>query len=340
MTATTRRVALALCAALAAAAGLAGAGQAQTPVTVVVPNPSAITFMPMWAAIGEGYFEEEGLDITIETVDGSSSVLQVLSSGQAQIGAPGPGPVLAARARDVDVVFFYNLYPKSVFGLMVKDESPVQAPEDLKGTVIGIGTADGAEASFTRAILTDLGLSEGTDYTFLPVGDGGTATVAFMRDEVAAYAAAVSDAAIMKNRGLVLREITPEQYLAFFGNGFAAMREYIEANPAVIEGFGRAMVRGMKFALDPANVDATLAHAAVGNPSEGEDKAFAASLLAAAMERMTPTDAFAAQGFGYLPPEHWEMWHESAQASGALSAPLPDLTAAYTNDFVAGWNAE
>ena len=72
----------------------------------------------MWAAIGEGYFEEEGLDITIETVDGSSSVLQVLSSGQAQIGAPGPGPVLAARARDVDVVLFYNLYPKSVFGLM------------------------------------------------------------------------------------------------------------------------------------------------------------------------------------------------------------------------------
>ena len=159
-----------------------------------------------------------------------------------------------------------------------------------------------------------------------------------MRDEVAAYAAAVSDAAIMKNRGLVLREITPEKYLAFFGNGFAAMREYIEANPAVIEGLAGRWC-GHEVRPRPGERRHVLAHAAVGNPSEGEDK-FAASLLAAAMERMTPTDAFAAQGFGYLPPEHWEMWHESAKASGALSAPLPDLTAAYTNDFVAGWNAE
>ena len=337
----TRRDILAACVSAGLAiAALPGPASAQTPVTVVVPNPSAITFMPMWAALGEGYFAEEGLDITVQAVDGSSSVLQVMSSGQAQIGAPGPGPVLAARARGVDVVFLYNLYPKSVFGLMVKEDSPVQSPEDFTGQVIGIGTADGAEASFTRAILTDLGMVEGTDYTFLPVGDGGTATVAFMRDEVAAYAAAVSDAAIMKNRGMVLREITPEQYLAYFGNGLAAMREYIDANPEVIEGFGRAMVRGMKFALDPANVETVLDHATVGNPSEGEDREFAASLLAAALERMTPTDAFAGEGFGYLPPEHWELWHQSAIAAGTLTEPLPDLTAAYTNDFVAGWNAE
>ena len=126
-----------------------------------------------------------------EAVDGSSQVLQVMSAGQAQIGAPGPGPVLAARARDVDVVFLYNLYPKSVFGLMVKDDSAYQTPEDLKGQVIGVGTADGAEVAFAQAILTDLGLTQDTDYTFLPVGDGGTAAVAFMGDEVEAYAAAV-----------------------------------------------------------------------------------------------------------------------------------------------------
>jgi NitT/TauT family transport system substrate-binding protein len=340
MIGTTRRTFAALALATGAFLGAAGTALAQTPVTVVVPNPSAITFLPMWVAIGEGYFEEEGIDLTVEAVDGSSSVLQVLSSGQGQIGAPGPGPVLAAQARGVDAVFFYNLYPKSVFGLVVEEDSPVQSPEELKGEVVGIGTADGAEASFTRAILTDLGLKETEDYTFLPVGDGGTATVAFMRDEVAAYAAAVSDAAILRSRGVPLREITPEKYLAFFGNGFAAMREYIEANPAVIEGFGRAMVRGMKFALDPANADAALDHAAVGNPQEGEDRDFARALLAAAAERMTPTDAFAAHGFGYLPPEHWELWHESAQASGALTAPLPDLAKVYTNDFAEGWNAD
>lgn len=342
MTNATRRAALALGVAAAAVVGLVTpepAG-AQTPITLVSPNPSAITFVPLWVAIGEGYFADEGLELTVEAVDGSSQVLQAMAAGQAEFGGPGPGPVLAARARGLDVVFIYNQYPKSVFGLMVQADSDYQAPEDLKGTVIGVGTADGAEVSFTRAILTDLGMVEGTDYTFLPVGDGGTATVAFLREEVSSYAAAVSDAAIMASRGLNLREITPEPYLAFFGNGYAVMRDYMEANPEIVEGFGRAVVRGMRFALDPANEDAVLAHAAAGNPQEGEDRAFAASLLAAALERMTPTEAFAGQGFGYLPPEHWQTWHDSALASGALTAPLDDLSAAYSNDFVATWNAE
>ena len=41
---------------------------------------------------------------------------------------------------------------------------------------------------------------------------------------------------------------------------------------------------------------------------------------------------------GYQPPEHWEMWHESQVATGALKTPLDDLEAAYTNDFVKAWN--
>ncbi|MEZ5934658.1 MAG: ABC transporter substrate-binding protein [Alphaproteobacteria bacterium] len=318
----------------------AGEAGAQTAITFVTPNPSAITIAPLWVAIGEGYFAEAGLDITVEAVDGSSQVLQAMAAGQAQIGLPGPGPVLAARERGVDVVFIYNLYAKSVFGVMVKDESAYQSPADLKGQVVGIGTADGAEVAFARAILSDLGMSEGTDYTFLPVGDGGTAAVAFMRDEVEAYAAAVVDSAILASRGLQLREITPEQYLAFFGNGFAALRETIDQNPELIESFGKALVRGMKFALDPANLETVLAHCAAGNPQEGEDQAFATSLLAATLERMTPTDAFLDQGFGYQPPEHWQLWHQSAVDSGTLSAALPDLEAAYTNEYIEGWNAD
>lgn len=323
----------------AAAIGMPAIVRAQTAITFAVPNPSALTWMPYWVAVGEGYFEEEGLKPTLEAVDGSSAVLQAMSAGQAQIGAPGPGPVLGARARGVDVKFIYNLYPKSVFGLLVKDESAYKQPADLKGQVIGVGTADGAEVSFSRAIFTDLGMKEGTDYTFLPVGDGGTAAVAFLRDEVAAYAGAVSDAAILASRGMTLREITPDAYLGFFGNGIAMLESQMQATPDLAPKFGRALVRGTHFANDPANKDKVLAHCAAGNPQEGEDKSFAASLLDAVIVRMTPTDAFKDKGYGYQPPEHWQMIHDSAVASGALDKPLPDLSAAYTNEFVEGWNA-
>ncbi len=227
-------------------AGLAGGAFAQTNITVAVPNPSAVTWAPMWAAIGEGYFEDEGLILDVQAVDGSSSVLQAMSSGQAEIGAPGPGPVLGARARGLDVVFIYNLYPKSVFGLLVPADSDYQEPADLAGEVIGVGTADGAEVSFAEAILSGAGMSRGEDYTFLPVGDGGTAAVAFLREEVEAYAGAISDSAILASRGIDLREITPDEYLGFFGNGYAVLESYLAENPEVVEGFGRALVRGME----------------------------------------------------------------------------------------------
>lgn len=331
------RIAAAAIAGLAVASGLSGAAEAQTtPVTVVVPNPSAINNFPLHVAQGEGYFEEEGLDVTVEAVNGSAAVLQTMASGQAQIGNPGPGPLLAARARGEDVVFIYNQFPKSIFGLVVPEESDVQSPADLEGSVIGVGTADGAEVAFTRGIMSDHGLQEGEDYEFLAIGDGGTAVAAFLNEEVEAYAAAVSDAAIIEARGIPLREITPEEYLGYFGNGWAVTRAYLDENPEVIEGFGRALARASEFGMDPANTEAVLEHAAAGNPQEGEDRAFAAALLEAVRERQTPIDA--ERPWGYQPPEDWEAWHQSQIDTGALAEPLEDLEAAYTNDFVDTWN--
>src|SRR5690606_30168891 len=110
-------------------------------ITVVVPNPSAINNFPLFVAKGEGYFEEEGLNVNVEVVNGSASVLQTMASGQADIGNPGPGPLLGARARGEDVVSMYNHFSKSVFGLVVEDGSNIQRAAELKCAVIGVGTA-------------------------------------------------------------------------------------------------------------------------------------------------------------------------------------------------------
>ena len=334
------RIAFAVASAIAAAplAVSGAAAQDVTQLTVAVPNPSAINNFPLFVAMGEGYLEEEGLEVTVEALNGSAAVLQVMASGQAQIGNPGPGPLLAARSRGEDVVFIYNQYPKSIFGLMVGEESEVQEPADLEGMTIGVGTADGAEVSFTRGILQDAGLTEGEDYEFLTVGDGGTAAAAFLGEEIDAYAAAVSDAAIIESRGIPLREITPEEYLSFFGNGWAVTGEFLEENPEVVEGFGRALVKATRFGLDPANREAVLEHTAAGNPQEGEDTDFANALLDAVMERIQPVDD--SNGYGYQPPEHWEAWHQSQVDTGAIEAPLENLEEAYTNEFVEAWNAE
>jgi NitT/TauT family transport system substrate-binding protein len=313
-------------------AGTAWAGD----ITVVVPNPSAILLLPIVAAQGEGYFEEEGVNVSIEALNGSGAVLQALASGQAHIGNPGAGPLLQARARDVPVKMIYRLNPLSSYSLVVPADSGVKDPTALKGKVIGIGTADGAEAAFARSILTEAGLTEGQDYTFLVVGDGGQATAGFLREDIHAYAAATSDVAILNQRGVEMAAITPDKYKTFFGNSLAAMEEWLSANQDDVEGFGRAVVKGAKWAADPANREKLLEHIAAENPQEVEDKEFANALIDQIIVRQTPFEP--EKGYGYQDHAAWEAWQDSLVASGDLEAPLPDLSAVYTNEFVEAWN--
>jgi len=305
--------------------------QDMTRVTVVQPSPSAINSFNVFVAIGEGYFADEGLDVTVEAINGSGAVLQALSSGQAQFGRPGPGPVLAARGRGVDAVFIYNFSARSNFGIVVPEDSPVQTPADLAGMVVGTGTADGAEVGFARNVMSGSGMTEGTDYTFLTVGDGGPAVAAFQQNAISAYSASTADAAILNQRGQAVRDITPSEYARFFGNGYITTGALIRDNPELVEKFVRAIYRGHAFALDDANRDAVLAHLAAGNPQESEDKEFAASLFEAVRSKTIPVDM--ANGLGYQPPEVWEEWQAVQIAGGDLAEPLPDLTEAYTNEF-------
>src|SRR5690606_19682765 len=111
-----------------------------------------------------------------------------------------------------------------------------------------------------------------------------------LNKEVDAYAAAVADSAVIEARGIPLREITPEPYFAYFGNGWAVTRPYLEKNQDALKGFGRALVRATKFGMDPANREAVLRHNATANPQEGEDSVFATALLESIQSRVLPLD--------------------------------------------------
>ncbi|PWK59146.1 ABC transporter substrate-binding protein [Roseicyclus mahoneyensis] len=310
--------------------------QDMTTVTYVSPSPSAINSFPVFVAIGEGYFADEGIAIDAQAVNGSSAILQALASGQAQFGRPGPAPVIVANARGVEVTFLYNSLPRSSFGILVQEDAPYQTPEDLRGQTIGVGTADGAEVGFARAILNSYGMSEPADYTFIPVGDGGPATAGLQRGDIVAYVGSLADRAIITYRGMPMRDVTPAQFDTLFGNGYAAMTSYVNENPEIVEGFGRALVRATIFTRDPANRDVVLDHLAAANPQEIEDRAFANALLDAVLLKGLPHDP--SLGWGYNTPEHWQEWHDNLVASGELDAPIADLSVVYTNAFVDAWN--
>lgn len=308
----------------------AAGGETQQ-ITVLLPNPSAINVFNLCAAMGEGYLAEEGIEVTVEAVDGSGAVLQAMVAGQSEIGLPGPGPVLNARAAGEDVVMFYNSFAQSLFGLVTPQDSDIESVNDLEGTTVGVGTAEGAEVSYARAILAEAGLEEDSDYEFLPVGDGGQATAAIERGDIESYSAAISDMAIIEARGLPLREITPDEFLAFFGNGYAAMGDYIDQNPDLIEGFAQALLRGNEWALE--NKEGTLEHCAEINREEGADTELTSALYDAITVRSQPLGD---EPVGVFPPEGWDAWEQNLLESGELEEPMDNLEDAYTNEFVEG----
>ncbi|MDA9991142.1 ABC transporter substrate-binding protein [Paracoccaceae bacterium] len=322
------------------AAGLLGTtafAQNLRNITFVQPSPSAINSFPVNVAIGEGYFKEEGLNVTVEAINGSGAVLQALSAGQAQFGRPGPGPLIAARSRGVDAVHIYNVAARSNFGVTVREGSDIQGIEGLRGKVIGTGTADGAEVGFARNVMSSAGMAAGEDFEFLTVGDGGPATAAFLNGEIDAYSASTADTAILNQRGMPVRDITPSEFGRFFGNGIATMGDIIRDDRALVEGWSRAFARGHAFALDDSNRETTLAHLATANPQEGEDKEFQSALFDAVRSKTIPTDM--TNGLGWYPAEVWQEWEDALVAGGEISGPLEDLSVAWTNEFAAIGNA-
>ena len=313
--------------------GTQALAQSMRDITFVQPSPSAINSFPVFVAIGEGFFEEEGLNVTVEAINGSGAVLQALSAGQAHFGRPGPGPLIAARSRGVEAVHIYNVAARSNFGIAVQEGSDYQSIEDLRGKVIGTGTADGAEVGFARNVMTGAGMTEGDDYEFLTVGDGGPATAAFLNGEIDAYSASTADTAILNQRGMAVRDITPAEFGRFFGNGIATMADTIANDRELVEGWSRAFAKGHAFALDDTNREAVLVHLAAGNPQEGEDKEFQSALFDAVRSKTVPTEGSA--HLGWYPAEVWGEWQDALVAGGEISGPLDDLSAAWTNEFAA-----
>lgn len=336
---TTRRTFTKLLAAIPVAGLLSTGAMAQDmrDITFVQPSPSAINSFPVFVAIGEGFFAEEGLNVTVEAINGSGAVIQALSAGQAEFGRPGPGPILAARSRGVDVVHIYNVAARSNFGIAVQEGSDIQSVDELAGKVIGTGTADGAEVGFARNVMTSAGLSDGKDFEFLTVGDGGPATAAFLNGEIEAYSASTADTAILNQRGMAVRDITPAEFGRFFGNGIATMGDTIANDRELVEAWSRAFAKGHAFALDDANREAVLKHLADGNPQEGEDKEFQSALFDAVRSKTISTSP--ENGLGWYPAEVWGEWHDALVKGGEISAPLDDLSAAWTNEFAAIGNA-
>lgn len=78
----------------------------------------------------------------------------------------------------------------------------------------------------------------------------GATAAAFLNGEINAYSASTADTAILNQRGMAVRDITPAEFGRFFGNGIATMGETIRSDRELVEAWSRAFACGHAFALD------------------------------------------------------------------------------------------
>jgi len=100
----------------------------------------SVFYAPQYAAISQGYFEEEGLDVELVLTSGADNVMAAVLSGDAQIGFSGSeATIYVYEGGETDYVMtFAGLTQKDGSFLVSREKIADFTLDDLKGkTVIG-----------------------------------------------------------------------------------------------------------------------------------------------------------------------------------------------------------
>ena len=248
-----------LAATIAALLLIPAASHAQTPPKVrftldwVVQGQHA----PFLLAKGKGYFDQEGVDVTVDVGNGSAGTVQRLASGAYEMGFAdlstliefmGNNPHLP-RAQAV-----YMVHERNPNALFAHKKSGISKPSDLKGKKIS-----GPVFSSTRKTWPLFARATG-----LKVDDAAWQNVApdmveqaMVRGDVQVGSGFPTQLQIYNRLGVKTEDIVTFKYADYgvdiYGNAVLASAKFINENPQAISGVLRAINRALKETIaDPA----------------------------------------------------------------------------------------
>lgn len=150
---------------------------------IVVAEPvHLIGYLPLYVAIHEGYFAEEGLDVTVVQATGGAHVTAVVSGDAfAVIGGvdsynfANQGNSDPIRAI-VNCVNRANVYLFARKGLVPASDSAEDLADFLRGRIIIAGRYGGSPNVLTRYLVKSVGLDPDRDVTLSENADASTVT--------------------------------------------------------------------------------------------------------------------------------------------------------------------
>lgn len=280
----------------------AGATAETRSVTLALAAPVQVRLFPFTVARERGYFREEGLDVSIEEVDGTNLVMQQVAAGRIEFGYGSSEGTLPAFAEHPDAIrAFYDVFNTGIFQVYALPGSGIAAPKDLSGKTIGVDALNTGEAIFARITAANARLDPREDVQLQPVGDQTAAQVSAIQSERVDAMAAPSDFAVAARvKDIELVCVTCErQNLA--SSTIVVNNDFLEAKPELVAGFGRAVAKATRFGQD--NPDAVLEIMRRAAPHEFTDPEFGQAILKQALEDLSGTQE---NRYGEIDRQAWE----------------------------------
>ena len=124
--------------ALAATVAMGTAASAADKLTLQLKWVTQAQFAGYFVAADQGFYDEEGLDVTIKPGGPDVSPVQVIAGGGADVVIDWMPSALASREKGVDLVNIAQPFKSSGMMLTCRKDSGIKAPADFKGKTLGV----------------------------------------------------------------------------------------------------------------------------------------------------------------------------------------------------------
>ena len=211
----------------------------------------SIFYAPQYVAIEEGYFKDEGLDMTLITGFGADKTMTAVISGEADIGFMGAeASIYAYQEGATDpVVNFAQLTQRAGNFLVAREEMSDFKWEDLKGKKVLGGRKGGMPEMVFEYILKQNGLDPQKDLSIDQSIDFGATAAAFTGDDSADFTVEFEPSATAlekQGKGYVVASLGVDSgYVPY--TSYSAKTSYMKKNPDIMQKFTNALQKGMDY---------------------------------------------------------------------------------------------
>jgi NitT/TauT family transport system substrate-binding protein len=219
----------------------------------------------LYAGIEEGFFEDRGLEVTVETGQGGAALLPGVMAGQIDFATSNPVSLLQARGEELDVRVIAHWTSalsegdQDINGVVAAAGSGIESAADLAGKTVAVNTLNGMGGLTIReAVRQDGGDPDAVEFVELPFPDMPAALSGGNVDAVWVPEPFLSSLQAAGN--VVATYSSMESVPGHPTQLFFTSPQLMESDPQLVEDFTAAVEETLEFA--DANPDAVKAQIA------------------------------------------------------------------------------